>query len=270
MARVSNIATGERQPIHLHMLAIGGKSVGKTTFATTWPNPRFICCAAEHGGETIHGLYDYTDIDTWEDFQDEVSEIEGLVRNKRWVSPRTGQPYRTLVIDATSTVGLLCEQWSTNKMRENAKGDEDAMERRRQQMWGYTKDSFLGALVRIHALPIHVLWLGHAKDVTIRDKKGGEHVVSRRLDFPGSGRDHLTRDVFAYIGLTRRNETRNNVPTKVVTAQLSPDGMSEFGFRRDGFLDRAAATLPDTIENPSFGAIAYYLRACGVAIHDAL
>lgn len=269
MARVQSIATGERQPIHLHMLAIGGKSVGKTTFGTTWPNPYFICCAAEHGAETIHGLYNYTSVDLWEDFEEEVTDIEAAVRQGRWLDPRTGQPYRTLVIDATSTIGLLCEQWSTRKMKGLTRGDENAMDARRQQMWGYTKDAFLGVLLRVHALPVHVLWLGHAKDVTVSDKKGNEHVVARRLDFPGSGRDQLVRDVFAYIGLSRRTETRNGVSTRVVTAQLAPDGMGEYGFRRDGFLDRAPTTLPSAIESPSFGAIAYYLGACGVAVYDA-
>lgn len=145
---------------YVHMLVAGKTSSGKTSFAATAPAPLFLSYAPEGGFETLepppHGkfntqlLWDPTVLPViWamEGMSDYFKAVNTLTE-----LARIGKlPYGTLVFDSVSIYTQLVVSELAEK---NPKQDP-------RQNYGMLGDAITLLVKRIHALPMHVIWLCH-------------------------------------------------------------------------------------------------------------
>jgi hypothetical protein len=148
---------------YIHMLLAGKISSGKTSFAATAPAPLFLGYAPEGGYETLepppHGKFNTQLL--WDpDVLPAVWAMEGMADYftaiaKLTEMAKTGKlPYRTLVFDSVSVYTQLVVSELAEK---NPKNDP-------RQNYGSLGDAITLLVKRIHALPMHVIWLCHTDD----------------------------------------------------------------------------------------------------------
>ena len=82
-----------------YVLLYGKPKSGKTTAATSFPNP--LLCAFEKGYNAIGGVRP-VDITTWSDFKQVLRQLE---------KPEAKQMYETIIIDTITIAWDLCEQF---------------------------------------------------------------------------------------------------------------------------------------------------------------
>lgn len=140
-------------------MVVGGRvSSGKTTFASTTPYPCFIADMTEGGYKVMDPKY--ADEKMWWDskFEPHVFGIESIldvpqIITKLETLAKTGKlPWKTLVFDSLSIFGLRA-------LRELKGNFADG-----RAAYGALADAVSLHVSRIHALPMHVLWLCHVDD----------------------------------------------------------------------------------------------------------
>jgi hypothetical protein len=227
------IALGTGQATqYIHMLVGGKISSGKTSFAATAPAPLFFADAAEGGFETLepapHGKFDLRMLwnpnelpavwamENMADYFKELTRLTELIR--------TGKcSYRTLVFDSVS---VYTQRVISELAAANPKSDP-------RQNYGMLGDAITLLVKRIHALPMHVIWLCHTdpEDALIVSGKA-------------------THTAWANMGtklLVRAEVNGKNVNYQMQTRP----------FRMATWIGVRAAALPDPMI-PSFKVLAHY------------
>lgn len=152
---------------YVRALICGKPSSGKTHFAATCPKPLFISDAAEGGYKM---LYEMDPVFWWnpqhtpavwvvdnilQDMPPLIARLEAMAHAKQF-------PYQTVIVDPLSiyTDRFIAEEL----MREPGKDN--------RQVYGSLANHLRALVLRFHALPAHVLWLSHLKDVEGPDSAG--------------------------------------------------------------------------------------------------
>ena len=155
------IALGTGQATqYIHMLVGGKISSGKTSFAATAPRPLFLGDPGEGGYETLepppHGKFDVQLL--WEPnvlpmvwaMEDMADYFKAVARLEEMA--RTGKlPFSSVVFDSVS---LYTQRVISELAEKNPKQDP-------RQNYGMLGDAITLLVKRIHALPMHVIWLCH-------------------------------------------------------------------------------------------------------------
>jgi hypothetical protein len=150
-------------PRYLHMLAGGMGSNGKTQFASTFPRPLFLSDAAEGGYATLFKMAadpalralwwdpavppEVHAIEQHGELIKEIIMLEGLRAKGKL-------PYQTLIVDAISIFSdrILNEMKAANPTQDT------------RQRYGQHNDVIGNFILRVHQLPLHVLWLCHVTE----------------------------------------------------------------------------------------------------------
>ena len=148
---------------YIRMVAGGRTNSGKTTFASSAPAPCFLSDVTEGGYKVITNMAKRDDeralwwdpnvepyimaCETMGDIPQAITKLHNLAS--------TGKlPWKTLVFDSLSIYGLRV-------LRELKAGGGHADGRQR---YGELADAVAAHVARIHALPMHVIWLCHVDD----------------------------------------------------------------------------------------------------------
>jgi hypothetical protein len=157
-------------PDHIRAMIVGPTSSGKTTFAATAPRPLIISDATEGGWRTVQTMHP----DLWWDpavppeiwviekamasgkQQGDTVTILNRLEEAARVAASGGKPFpwRTIVFDPISlyTDRMIAE------MQLNDPGKDT------RQVYGDLANHLRVLILRVHALPAHVLWLCHTKN----------------------------------------------------------------------------------------------------------
>jgi hypothetical protein len=155
--RQINIQAGSA-PEHIRALVCGLPSAGKTHFAATAERPLFISDASEGGYKTIQAMDpalwwdpamvpEVRAIESIVDMPTEISRLEALAQQKKF-------PYRTVIIDPLS---IYVDRYLAESMA-NSPGRDG------RQVYGDLATHLRSLVLRVHALPAHVIWLCHLKN----------------------------------------------------------------------------------------------------------
>ena len=145
-------------------VVIGGKpSSGKTSFAATAPAPLFFADQSEGGFETLKTMAQDEKLrsfwwdpkvepDIWAmesmlEYWPQITRLERMIAGKKC-------PFKTLVFDSLSIYG----QRVLRELRLGNPGRDG------RQNYGDLQSAIDLMIARIHALPMHVLWLCHVTD----------------------------------------------------------------------------------------------------------
>jgi hypothetical protein len=152
------VISGTSTVQYVRALICGLPSSGKTTFAASAPRPLFLSDAVEGGYKTLFGmprqyLWDpdvspvIWPLERIVDMSNYLSKLEELARSGKF-------PYGTIVVDPLST-------WMSHVLSEmeTSKPGSD-----KRQLYGDLATNIRATLIRIHALPCHVLWLTHLEN----------------------------------------------------------------------------------------------------------
>ncbi len=153
-------------PDHIRAMIVGGTSSGKTSFAATAPRPLFISDATEGGWRTIQTMAP----ELWWDpsVRPEVWVIEKAMSSGKQIgdtlailnrleeAAKTPSkfPWRTVVFDPISlyTDRMIAEFQMSDPGKDN------------RQVYGDLANHLRVLVLRIHALPCHVLWCCHINE----------------------------------------------------------------------------------------------------------
>ena len=174
----------------LKILLAGGPARGKTTAASTLPNPIFIC--AENGLLSIADKEPLMiETKTIEDVR------EALTYLKRYFATPIEQ--RTLKIETVvmDTLSSLAETIRNNLTQNGTKSMI-------MKDWGTLGDQLMGVFRQFINLPCNVVFLCHTKDV--EDEK--EKIVVQDLALSGRAKEEVLRDfdIVAYIDIDQNGE----------------------------------------------------------------
>jgi hypothetical protein len=145
------------------ILALGAPRSGKTHFAASAPAPLFIGDNSEGGFETIQ----YMDPKLWWDpsvppevraIEDAFADLHPELLRLEKLKAEGKFPYRTIVIDPIS---IYADRVMSEMVYQAAKAGK---ERDGRQMFGDLANHLRLLLLRVHALPAHVIWLCHVKE----------------------------------------------------------------------------------------------------------
>lgn len=149
---------------YIRALVLGTIKSGKTHFAATCPKPLFISDVAEGGYETIRTM----DRSLWWDEKVEpvVWAIENIFQDVNPMLTRLETlkaantfPFQTVVIDPIS---LYADRYLSERLTILASSSKGGVDTR--QLYGDLANHLRATVLRIHALPCHVLWLCHVKE----------------------------------------------------------------------------------------------------------
>lgn len=150
-------------PTVIRSLVLGAPKSGKTHFAATAPKPLFISDVAEGGYETIRTM----DRSLWWDentpptvwaIEDVFKDINPLLTRLEDYKAKGTFPFSTVVIDPISIYAdRALAELQMNASRANKTVDNRAL-------YGDLANHLRVFVLRVHALPCHVLWLCHVKD----------------------------------------------------------------------------------------------------------
>jgi hypothetical protein len=160
--REFTIGTGQASQ-YIHVLLGGKISSGKTTFAASAPAPLFFGDPTEGGykvlepppkGKTDPRLFwdsrvkpDVWAMECMADYHTGIKRLNDMIAARKC-------PYKTLVFDSVSIY--------TQRVLAELDAKFSNMDKR--QRYGLLGDSVTSLVAKIHALPMHVIWLCHVDD----------------------------------------------------------------------------------------------------------
>jgi hypothetical protein len=154
--REVKITAGGR-PQYVRALVGGLPGNGKTSFGATAPKPLFISDAAEGGYKTLYQM----DPTLWWDAKvppevwtiESMKDVPQILTRLEDLAIKGKFPYQTLVFDPLSiyTDRIIAELQQQNPGRDN------------RQVYGDLANHLRVLVLRLHALPAHVIWLTHVK-----------------------------------------------------------------------------------------------------------
>jgi hypothetical protein len=222
-------------PDRITMLVAGASRSGKTHFAGTFPRPYFLSDATEGGHRTLQHMYD-------EDFYEPsvrpvVYEIasasdmmEGIVDiENEW--KKDPSQVGTIVVDSLTFYAEL-------KFSELEVGP-DARDKRK--LYGDLASHLRYIMIRVHKLPVNVVWLSLAKE-------GGEDHALGGVSIPGQTAHKAPArcDIWAYL------EQRDRRVKGQVEREFKMHFQTYAGFRAG---HRFGDMLPPALENATYKQI---------------
>lgn len=151
-------------PPWIRALVLGAPKSGKTHFASTFPDCLFLADAAEGGYATLTAM----DRNLWWNpgKAPTVWAIEDILKDlgpllvKLEVAKAEGKfPFQTIIVDPVS---LYADRAFTELYALAARGAKNGVDGR--QVYGDLMMHMRGLILRVHALPAHILWLCHVKE----------------------------------------------------------------------------------------------------------
>lgn len=148
----------------IHALVLGAPKSGKTHFAASAPKPLFISDVAEGGYATIQSMdpalwWDPSTSPTVWAIEDAFKDMPPTLAKLEALKASGSFPYETLVIDPISIYAdrVVAEMMMRNALDPKANNDKRAL-------YGDLANHLRVFVLRVHALPCHVLWLCHVKE----------------------------------------------------------------------------------------------------------
>lgn len=148
----------------IHALVLGAPKSGKTHFAASAPDALFISDAAEGGYATISNMdpafwWNPSKPPTVWAVENILNDIPSALARLEKMRAEGVFPFRTIVIDPIS---IYADRYLAEAMQRAAadpKGNKDP-----RAMYGDLLNHLRVLVLRVHALPCHVIWLCHVKD----------------------------------------------------------------------------------------------------------
>lgn len=148
---------------NIHALVLGPPRSGKTHFAASAPAPLFISDAAEGGYATIASMdpdlfWDKSKPPTVWAIENAFADLNPMLVRLEKLRAENTFPFRTIVIDPIS---IYADRVMAEMMQNAASAKKETDNRK---LYGDLANHLRVLLLRIHALPCHVLWLCHIKE----------------------------------------------------------------------------------------------------------
>lgn len=166
-------------------LVFGAPKIGKTTFASTWPECLII--DLENGTRYVEGAY-VVQVQS-------LAELRELYAELRAANPF---PYQTVAIDTIDVLNdwieaEVCRELGILQMGEKSFGLD----------WGLARNRVLDTMKAFHQLPCNVLWLAHSRWAVVDEVE-----VGHTLNLPGKLARFVMASVDNVLFLTIRNGQR--------------------------------------------------------------
>jgi len=225
-------------PARITMMLTGSSRSGKTYFAARFPRPVFLSDASEGGWTTIENMADeafYENgrvpevyaIEKPADMIDSIADLETRINADK-------QSVGTIVIDSLT---FYAEMYFAQLEAASQRFDT-------RKAYGDLASHLRWIMIRIHRLPVNVLWLALTKE-------GGEEGSLGGISVPGQTATKAPArcDIWAYM--EQINQGAKRPPTFRLHTQ-------NYGGFKAGH--RFGATLPAMIEDPSYLDIEDHLQ----------
>lgn len=155
-------------PDYKFVMIIGEPKSGKTTLATTFPDPIILDFECGTSGVSAHVV----NVDNINTFKEAIKALRG----------ESGRRFKTVVIDTIDAMVTLLEQETIRTAGGSAKILRD--------VGGYglgydiLRSQVRGVYTALLSLPQQIVWLVHAKSKVITEKGNKEGYVISTLDLP--------------------------------------------------------------------------------------
>ena len=152
-----NTSGSNEYPNYLRILVAGQPGVGKTFFASKFPNPLWINAGC--GISTLARIGDIPYINVSNEM-DLFAVKQLLDRDSKGRESLIGRPVDTLVVDTVDELQrlLLVERLKNEKRSETKMED-----------WGWLNSRFHAIFAGLVQLPVNVVFVSHTKDVNVGD-----------------------------------------------------------------------------------------------------
>lgn len=135
-------------------LLYGHEKIGKTTLAGEFPDAFFMFC--EPGGKDLK--LHARSIPDWRTFKAYMAELD-----------KHPKRFQTVVVDTVDLAYKFCEEYTCAKLGIDHPSDEDW-----GKGWGAVRKEFELAMARLVGAHRGILFVSHAKEVTLKKRGGGE------------------------------------------------------------------------------------------------
>lgn len=236
----------------LRILVYGDTGVGKTYFASTFPNPVFLM-NGRNGDFTLRGK---TGVKLWQiETDDDMAEAIARLQ--------VSKQFDTVVLDTVTyhaDAAMETLSGSENKKRVTE------MNQMQQRDWGKLSMYFTQSLQpTLHKLPMHVVYVAMTNRTYERDRSGESKLTKVEPAIPGSSRERLPGkcDIVGYMHCPRVIEGGKAVnrprlvvrPSDEVSARWPglPDSESEIAPSFDEIIKRCdwIERFPNTAGKPT-------------------
>ena len=155
--REIHIQTGA-PPTLLRVLLSGLGTSGKTTICASLPNPVFVVDVSESGYKTLSSIdrnwfWDPNKMPTIWGVEDSLQDFPKMLNDLENMAASGRMPFTSLVIDPIS---ILADRYVAEKIRAEPGRDN-------RQIYGDLGNQLRNMILRIHALPLHVVWTAHVQ-----------------------------------------------------------------------------------------------------------
>ena len=157
-------STSDFKDSKVSVLLFGESGAGKTTWASTWPNPVFLVPTI---AETEMVALAHMDLPMI--LFDSLNEMTSQVKLLGEAIQRGELVCDTLVIDNLTAIQLMLQQ-DLKKSSGKTKLEFDE--------WNIYTATFQSLLTELHKLPPHVIWIAHSEVTQINDKAYGDIFMS--------------------------------------------------------------------------------------------
>lgn len=166
---------------HWRIMLYGANGSGKTHFAGTFPRPVFI--VPDLGANEMRTLADEefpkVSFSKISECAAQTLELCRTIKADKFVGPY--KP-RTIVIDNLSTMQTLFEY----ELKDVAIAPSDK-HKMSWDDWAVIRHNVYQMLVLLHKLPVHIIWVAHAKIITVNTESGGQRTSISEGGFYLSG-----------------------------------------------------------------------------------
>ena len=144
-------------------LVYGESKTGKSTFASSFPDPGFIFLLEPDKSQYAGKDFDYEEYpaakaDSFDRIREKIDELQEI--------PADEFPYKVIIVDSLTEYAAMCEQriLKMNRREIDFTGKKmynDRDQGMRIQDWGVFKGMIEGFVRNLHALPCHTIMVAH-------------------------------------------------------------------------------------------------------------
>lgn len=141
----------------------GAPKTGKTTFGSKMPKPLLL--AFEPGYKALPGII-AQDITTWGEMKQVYRELK---------KPEVKETFQSLIVDTVDIAADLCQKYICNQLGIENMGDGGWG----TNSWSKYKKEFDDVFRGLAQMGYAVVFISHAKEISVKDKAGKEHTAIR-------------------------------------------------------------------------------------------
>jgi hypothetical protein len=153
-----NISGDQQFPKHLRMLVVGQPGVGKTTFASRFPNPLWVNAACGLPTLARIGGIPFVDFNV----ESDLFNVKRMIESGE-AQDSLGRDIDTLVVDSVDEMQrLLLVERLRSQNRSETKLDD----------WGWLNSrlhAIFAGLADLDEIGVHIIYIAHTKDVNVGD-----------------------------------------------------------------------------------------------------